>query len=124
MKTTDWVEVGGKVTDSQLTKSQRIKRTGQFISVFSANIDYQYIVDGETYSGSRRKFADRSKDGEKVRQAMLKRFPIDAAVPVYYNPNNPGESVLVKGLDAKFIFSLVIFLVLLAWMTTILYKDG
>lgn len=124
LKTKDWVTVQGKITDSRLVKAQHTKRTGQRITVFSATIDFEYGVDGNTYTGSRKRFADRSKDGAKVRKAMLARFPIGETVPVYYNPNEPSEAVLVKGLAGKYIFAVLVFLIVLAGMTTALMRKG
>lgn len=121
-KTKNWIEVSGKVTDSHLVKTQKTHRSGKRITAFSANIHYEYIIDGQTYSGSKNRFSERSLNGEKIKQTMLERFPIGATVPVYYNPNNPNESVLVKGLNTIYLFAIGIFLTLIAFMTATILK--
>jgi hypothetical protein len=45
---------------------------------------------------------------------MMKRFPVRARVPVYYNPRRPKTAVLIRGLQlSRFLTSVV-------WIGTIL----
>lgn len=60
-------------------------------------VQYQYQVNGATYTGNRiRAFGVRHFTEESA-QTELKPFPAGATVPVYYDPANPKSSVLIPG---------------------------
>ena len=64
-------------------------RTGNF-----AEISYSFAVGARTYHGNRVSLGKDAGGAEVV--AILKRYPAGKIVPVYYDPDNPGESVLEK----------------------------
>jgi len=95
-KCKNWPGVEGKVTSSRISERSNYdygttRRTARYVPV----IKYSYSVDGVLYH------AERIGNGIYVgitRQAVehwLKRFPLHATVPVYYDPANPGEAVLI-----------------------------
>ena len=63
-------------------------------------LEYEYTVDGITYSNDRFRFgADRCRTGsaEEAPRDNFGRFPPGADITVYYDPADPTESVLVRG---------------------------
>ncbi|MBK7450872.1 MAG: DUF3592 domain-containing protein [Anaerolineales bacterium] len=72
----NWLETSGRVTNSFFTRD--INRNEEKYSY-----DYEYSVDGITYSGS---------DSEIG--ALVSKSPAEgASITVYYDPNNPGKSL-------------------------------
>lgn len=94
----DWPQAQGKITSSEIVQRSRTHRTGKRITIYSARIHYQYAVDNKSLTNHQLKWADRNSSG-KVEQNMNNKYPVDANVTVFYNPENPSVSVLQKGLS-------------------------
>lgn len=96
--TNHWIETQAHITANKLIKTQRTHiRTNKQITVYSAKVSYEYLVDGNQHSGATQKLAEREKDGEKIHKTMRSLFPIGNTISVYYNPKKPKESVTEKG---------------------------
>ena len=78
----------GKVT---LSRPENIKQEGEAVQ-------YSFEVGGRTFIGTRVRYAH--SDWEVEKSAMLAN-PIGAAVPVFYDPENPQNSLLMPGLRGK-----------------------
>jgi Protein of unknown function (DUF3592) len=59
-------------------------------------ISYAYIVSGRKYVGTRYQFTGESQDEADVMR-LLSQYPAAIPVTVYYEPGNPGQSVLKAG---------------------------
>jgi uncharacterized protein DUF3592 len=85
----------GVITHSELTyhsASHGSPTTG-------VDIRYTYQVGGATHEATRYRYDEgSSSDSEWARQAV-DRYSVGSEVPVFYDPKNPSESVLVPGLD-------------------------
>lgn len=55
-------------------------------------LSYSYIVDNERYLGNKFSYGYQPPNYELVRE-----YPVRKKVNVYYNPNNPSNSVLYQG---------------------------
>jgi len=55
---------------------------------------YSYTVMGQSYSSTR--IAPGMEVGGMGAQKVVARYPVNAQVPVYYNPQNPSDAVLEK----------------------------
>lgn len=62
----------------------------------TADIVYEYKVQGHTHRGSRVSLAERTRPDEIP--ALLTRYPQGKIVPVYYNPQNPAEAILDRSM--------------------------
>lgn len=119
----NWVETNAIITANKLIKSQRTQtRTEKQITVFSAKVSYEYQVAGNTFEGSTQKLAEREKDGAKTHKAMLELYPIGNQLMVYYNPNNPSESVTKKGFTALHWIIAGLLLLGLIWLSLLIKK--
>ena len=58
------------------------------------HVVYEYRVGSRTYSGERISFGDDT--GGANAAATLRRYPVGATVPVYYDPADPGEAILER----------------------------
>jgi hypothetical protein len=80
-----------------LISTVQSKRTGRSRSTYPVVV-YQYTVNGQSYQGQRIKAGEQFFNirvaGEA--QATAARYPVGAAVTVYYNPANPAESALER----------------------------
>ena len=92
----DWVSVTGKLTELQLWGKRRIN--GEMVNSENVSVQYQYEVNGKTFTGRRAAFYTLHYP-ETV--DFAKRYPHGAVVPVFYNPQNPAESVIVPGLHPQ-----------------------
>jgi len=90
----DWPTADGRITRSEL---ERFRERGQ--TMYSADVAYEYALDGKTFGGNRVWFGDdaRSSDPTAWRRAV-ERYPVGSGVKVHYDPDDPQESVLEPGL--------------------------
>lgn len=86
-----WVPSTAKVTKSDL-----VVATSSDSTEYRVSLAYEYLVDGTPYVGQRIGFGPRSFVRKKSAQAELDRYPLNANVPVYFDPANPKEAVLVR----------------------------
>lgn len=88
-----WPATDGRITRSVLEESRKDGTTHR-----SADIGYEYHLDGRTLAGSRVWIGDgySSSPGNEFR-AAVKRYPVGRQVRVHYDPQDPDESVLEPG---------------------------
>jgi len=78
---------------------------------YTVCVQYDYTVQGMHYSGKRVRFGGHSYSRAKRAQAELDRYPASGAVPVFYDPENPAEAVLLR--ESPLAYILMIFGVLM-----------
>ena len=94
----DWPSVRGVVVSSNLEARRRSgagKRTK-----FQLEVSYEYAVDGEVFRSGTVRF-DQDRLSTQRKSDLLRTVPVGQRVDVYYNPENPGESVLQPGSYAE-----------------------
>lgn len=89
-----FVSTTGTVTYSQVRTHHGSKGGVSY----SADIEYNYTVSGLMYSGDRLRFSHVSSSGEVDAFNMVNAHPAGSPVQVYYDPNNPNESLLFPGI--------------------------
>lgn len=99
----DWPSVTGTLTAVALDESKRIEnkeidglRAQHEITTYRLRVNYDYQVGGTDYRGDRYSLADRSTESYQEAESWLTRYAPGTAVPVFYNPDAPAESVLLK----------------------------
>ncbi len=88
-----WHSTTGTVLMSQVA----VQRTGRSRHVYP-RIVYQYVVNGQAYTGQRIRAGDqflRVRITGQLEQTIA-RYAVGATVTVYYNPTNPAESALER----------------------------
>jgi len=92
-KVQSWPGASGMV----LTSSVQSRRTGRSVSIFPVVV-YQYEVNGKTYQSQTIRAGEQFMNVRVIGQAQATaaRYQAGATVTVYYNPENPAESVLEK----------------------------
>jgi hypothetical protein len=92
------------------------------VSRRGVEIEYNYAVDGKNYTGHRFRYDDHNVALEW--NAAVDEHPRWSFVTVYYNPANPGDSLLKPGVDGSDLLLLLFALPLnvvsfLLWSTLI-----
>ena len=94
----NWPAAGGVITNAWIQESQDTDDEGYTSTTYTPKWEYQYNVGQQTFTNSRISFGGVSGYGRhKKAQEELNRFPVNSQVRVYFDPDNPGESVLVRG---------------------------
>ncbi|MFA6567419.1 MAG: DUF3592 domain-containing protein [Victivallales bacterium] len=102
-------------------------------AVLNPYIVYEYAIGGRTYFSDNISFLDfgtlanlgdtyYSGSEDEVRK-LLNKYPVDAAVTVYYNPGNIEESVIDTGLKPP-VFIVFILGLLLSYISFHIYIYG
>ncbi|OJT19457.1 hypothetical protein BO221_34280 [Archangium sp. Cb G35] len=68
---------------------------------------YAYEVGGRAYEGSRYRHGAWSSSNRGRVEDLARRFPVGASVPVFYDPESPGDGVLITGVDGMYLFLLM-----------------
>lgn len=86
-----------------------------------ANIRYSFIVNGEKITG----FQISAKDTNISDEELLKKYPVGKKVIVYYDPENPENSLLEPGYSWQSYqaFVLGIIFLLIAKGVALQYKE-
>lgn len=105
-----WPSVEGRIVDSSVRMNSPYRWPHSYLPI----VEYTYTAKGGEYS-SRRMFAGYRSDGmtKKKAQAILAGFREDPTVTVYYDPDKPSFSCLIRethGTAIFFMFSIFIFL--------------
>jgi len=101
----DWQVVNGEIIRSKILNKYhppglpRSQRSGgkEF------KVLYEFVVDNETYEGHRLSLGGYGGDSEYWKELEGKYSP-SSEVRVYYNPEDPTESVLIKNPSYGWIF--------------------
>lgn len=90
--------VSWPTTEGRITRSQLQETFGKGGTSRTADVEYDYALDGREFVGSRVWIGDgySSSPGTEHR-AAVKRYPAGRQVQVYYDPEDPAESVLEPG---------------------------
>jgi hypothetical protein len=110
-ETKSWVEVPAEISNISVIAHKdgldRMKRDNPKFYVgdedikFRVDIEYTYLVDGAEYSSSKKHLMQNKNEGSSsLRKAYCKADWYDEHphVLAYYNPENPQEALLQKGL--------------------------
>lgn len=84
-----FLPVQGVVTSSQVEHHSSSDGT-----TYSARVEYVYEVGGRAYENDRHSYFSISTSSYKRADTIVRRYPAGQPVTVYYDPGEPGESVL------------------------------
>lgn len=93
----DWPSVTGSIITSEVINSRRSKGT-----MYSPKVAYSYIVEGKHLENSALdNGAAWSSSNSSTSYAIVNKYSQGSRVPVYYNPQNPSQSVLETGIPSS-----------------------
>ncbi len=99
--TRKWLAGQARITHSSVESHQDI------VTIYAARVEYQFTDDGQQYTSECINLVQNGSSDSRLAQKIIKKYPRDKLVPVYFKPNNPNESVLERR------FSILIFAPLL-----------
>lgn len=104
-----WPSTNGIIIDSYLAGSTRVIGRKAFIQ-------YEYFVDEQRHTGRLISYTWKCIDYHGAIEIM-RAYPLDAEVDVYYDPDNPRDAVLRTELSGRiswlFVFSTLTILIAL-----------
>lgn len=108
-----WTSTAGRVVRSEI-ESRRHQFQGEPEKVENVPaVEYEFEARGRTVRGRRISIGDDS--GGENTEATLARYPVGAAVTVYYDPDDPKNSALERdGLKSVPVFGCLVALAMLA----------
>lgn len=104
-----WPTAMGQVTVSRVegttwSKESRSNRyrssnTETAKTSYGADVQYEYRAQGKPYTGANIRLLMPLESSPAEVQPILDRYPVGKRVTVYFNPQDPGESVLENVVD-------------------------
>lgn len=110
LQSQSWPEIKGLITESRIKE----KSDPEMGTSYTPIVRYNYQVEGVMYEGKRIAFGSGMEFNIWQKAAeYLKPYPVDTEVSVFYNPDNPSDSVLIQ-VAQRTTVGLVIGIILLA----------
>ena len=103
-QTTQWPAVEGVVTSVGVEKTRKSasnigKGNGPKVTFYKPRITYSYEIQGKSFIGKQVQYGMAKRQRVKlVAQQDICAYSVHQTVRVYYDPNEPKESVLQIGL--------------------------
>jgi hypothetical protein len=95
-----WPSAQGRIVRSRLRAVDTKQPDGSSGRGNVPDVRYVFSVDGVDYQGKRISIGEIRPDTPEV-EAALERYQVDRTGPVFYNPDNPKESVLERDPPAS-----------------------
>ena len=104
----NWLSTNGKILSSDLDAQISTDDDGYQTTTYLAKVFFTYEVNGNSYESDRVNF-DYGMRTSNVRkpQSVVEQYPTGSDVTVYYDPENPQQSVLEKRVNGTFTTILV-----------------
>ena len=91
---TSWPTAQGQIIKSEVTRS----RDGEGHDSYSPEVTYTYLAKKRAYKSYAIKFGENSYDNKSMSEKIAAAYPVGKKVSVYYNPEDPDNSVLEQGV--------------------------
>lgn len=104
----NWLSTNGKIISSDLDAQISTDDDGYQTTTYLAKVFFTYEVNGNSYESDRVNF-DYGMRTSNVRkpQSVVEQYPTGSDVTVYYDPEDPQQSVLEKRVNGTFTTILV-----------------
>ena len=114
LKAKHWPTAPGLVIDSQVTTEYGYDDEGDQTVNYDAAISYRYEVGGYAHTGNRRSFTAVRPSSMKAAQKIVDQYAVGTSVKVFYQLDEPDESVLEPGGGTFIIVLMIVPLILIA----------
>lgn len=95
-----WPTAPGQIRRAELRETE-IHTGRSAIRAYKALIQYEYQVDGRTYRADRLQFGYQPSPAAQVAHQWLERYPVERAVQIVYDPQQPDRATLEPGSLGK-----------------------
>jgi hypothetical protein len=106
-KSKNWVAIEGNYSTYQFKKFKINNFSRNATKVVQPYCEYTYTLEGEKYFSNVLSIVNKDYYFHEIfldlAKKIVKKNPKTKALQIYYNPKNPSESILVKGLSNSFI---------------------
>ena len=92
----DWPSVQGLVTHSALLLRNNKIGTGRKTD-YVVDVAYEYVVGDKVYRNDIVRFDQGQMPGSR-KERLVSAYPVGRRVEVFYDPDDPDQSVLLPGL--------------------------
>ncbi|KFA92921.1 DUF3592 domain-containing protein [Archangium violaceum] len=90
-----------------ITRSRVVEHRDSDGSTYGFEVRYAYEAGGRAYEGSQYRYGAWRSSNKRVAEDLARRFPVGAIVPVFHDPESPGDAVLVTGIQGVDLFLLL-----------------
>lgn len=102
MESEGWETVQGTILKSDIKKNESTTRDAKGFrrtkTSYIVTVNYFFEIDDNRYEGNTISFGNVSHSERSDAQNELKSYPKGKEVKVYFNPEDPDDSVLKKGV--------------------------
>jgi hypothetical protein len=113
----NWDKGTATITSSEIEKTESRSKDAQGLTQtstsYSVRVTYAYTVEGNNYEGNTVGFGTMSHNERTDAQEELKSYPQGKSIDVYYDPENPSDSVLKKGVFWPMYIVIVVMVIML-----------
>ena len=117
MQSENWDKGTATITSSEIEKTESRSKDAQGFTQtstsYSVTVKYSYTVEGSNYEGNTVGFGTMSHNERSDAQEELKSYPKGKTIDVYYDPENPSDSVLNKGVFWPMYIVIVVMVIIL-----------
>lgn len=117
MQSENWDKGTATITSSEIEKTESKSKDAQGFTQtstsYSVRVTYAYTVEGSGYEGNTIGFGTMSHNEKSDAQEELKSYPKGKTIDVYYDPENPSDSVLKKGVFWPMYIMITIMVIML-----------
>jgi hypothetical protein len=98
---TKWAKAQGKMVSGHIESGESYDQSSSsYQTYYQPVVTYQYEVNGVEYTGTRVTQGAFQYGSSGDVQKFLADHPIGSPITVYYDPANPADSILEKGLGS------------------------
>jgi preprotein translocase subunit SecG len=124
-KTKSWEPVSATVIESRVVS----EKDSDGDTMYSAEIRYQYVVDGNTYISDNWYFneGEFQTSARSMMENRVNEYPEGSTITVYYNPENPSEACIRQGspIWARITsIGIALFMIIILGIGIYLFKAG
>jgi hypothetical protein len=102
-----WPSTEGEISHAATLYETSRSPSGGLSATYKADIAYRYQVNGKDYSSSTISLLDVSSTAGQA-QSIVDRYPDKSKVQVFYNPDDPSDSVLEPGTSTGLVLLYVV----------------
>ncbi len=92
----NWLSIEAVISESNIRRDWN-KNTGTPNAIYQFELQYIYEVNNTSFTGSRYSFhGDSSFKSKSIVDQLLVKYPVGKRITIYYQPENPQESVVLR----------------------------
>lgn len=116
----NWMMTTGKVIAANVEARRGRSGTSGYSTSYYPNVVYEYEVNGQRYQNNRMYVGMQVGRGNYMTiQQQINHYPVGSPVQVYYDPNNPSQSVLERTSPGSRVLGFAVILIIVILVVTV-----